>query len=189
MRRALPSRACRAVAAVLVGVLPAACATTRYTQSGVVALPPDVKGKPGPSASLEIEGLKLRIEGLDRAPQSEAIPRLALRIVFDPRELGYSFDPGQVVLRGPDGGEWRAPGGRYQPVYPQASFDLAFDTVVPPEATLELVLGGLARGPKRLEPVTLRLARRPGRSIDRVYWLEAIGYAVLAPLSLAPYAR
>jgi len=179
MRHALPSRARRAVVAALFGLLSAACATTRYTQSAVVALPPDVKGKAGSAASLEIEGLKLRIEGLDRAPQSQAIPRLALRIVFEPRELGYWFDPGQVVVRSADGGEWRAPGGEYRPVYPKASFDLAFDATVPQGASLELVLGGLARGQQRLEPVTLRLARRSGRTIDRVYWLEIL---------LAPFA-
>jgi hypothetical protein len=39
MGHALPSQFCRAVATVLVGVLPAACATTRYTRSAVVALP------------------------------------------------------------------------------------------------------------------------------------------------------
>jgi hypothetical protein len=53
------------------------------------------------------------------------------------------------------------------------------------EASLELVLGGIARGQKRLEPVTLRLKRRNGRSYDRLYWLEAIGYAVLAPIAAA----
>jgi hypothetical protein len=85
MRPAFLSRARSAVVAVLVGLLPAACATTRYTQSGVVALPPDVKGRPGSAASLEIEGLKLRLETLDRAPQSQAIPPLGLRIVLRPR--------------------------------------------------------------------------------------------------------
>jgi hypothetical protein len=188
MRPALPSRARRAVVALLFGLLSAACATSRYTQSAVVELPPDVRGQPGSAASLEIEGLKVRISSLDRAAESQAIPRLALRIVFDPPELGYSFDPGQVVLRRSDGGECRAPGGQYHPVYPQARFDLEFDATVPKEASVELVLGGLARGQKRLEPVTLRLVRRSGRSIDRVYWLEAIGY-VLAPLALAPYAH
>jgi hypothetical protein len=185
MRQVLPSRALRACVAVLVGLSSAACATTRYTQSAVVAVPPGVEGRAGSSASLEIEGLKLRIETLDRAPRSEAIPPLALRIVFDPRELGYSFDPGQVVLRGADGREWRAAGGEYHPVYPKASFDLSFDGTVSREATLDLVLGGLARGQKRLEPVTLRLARREGRSYDRLYWLEAIGYAVLVPIGVA----
>jgi hypothetical protein len=139
-----------------------------------VAVPTGVEGKPGSSAAIEVEGLRLRIEPLDRAPRDQAIPPLALRIVFDPRELGYSFDPGQVVLRSADGKEWHANGGGYQPLYPRASVDVAFDAVVEPETTFDLVLGGLARGLRRLEPVTLRLARRKGLSYDRLYWLEVI---------------
>ena len=173
---------------LLAACLLSGCATTRYTQSGIVAIPSDVKGHPGSAAPLELEGLKLRIQSLDRAPQSQAIPRLVLRIVFDPRELGYWFDPGQVVLRSADGREWRARGGEYRPVYPKAAFDVAFDVTVPREASLDLVLGGLARGQKRLDPVTLRLARREGRSYDRLYWLEAIGYAVMMPIVAAGYA-
>jgi hypothetical protein len=185
MRHAPSSRARRVLVAVVAGLLPAGCATTRYTQSAVSAVPPGVEGRAGSSATLEIEGLRLRIETLDRAPRSQAVPPLALRIGFEPRELGYWFDPGQVVLRGADGKEWRPSGGEYQPVYPKSSFTLAFDTAVSKEANLELVLGGLARGQKRLEPVTLRLARREGRSYDRLYWLEAIGYAVLVPIGVA----
>jgi hypothetical protein len=183
MRHSPTSRARSLVVAVLAGLLPAACATTRYTQSAVVAVPAEARGKAGSNASIEVEGLKVRIETLDRAPEKATLPRLRLRVVFDPPELGYSFDPGQVVLRSGDGGEWRAPGGEYRPVYPKASFNLAFDAAVPEEGDFELVLGGLARGEKRLEPVTLRLARRNRRSIDRVYWLEAL----LAPLAYAPY--
>ena len=185
MRQALPSRARRTFVAVLVGVVSAACATTRYTQSAVVAVPAGVKGDAGSKASIQIEGLKLRIEGLDRAPRGQAIPSLALRIVFDPRELGYSFDPGQVVLRSADGREWRAQGGEYRPISPKAGFTVAFDAGIPGDASFDLVLGGLARGPRRLEPVTLRLARRQGRSYDRLYWLEAIGYALALPLAAA----
>lgn len=61
---------------------------------------------------------------------------------------------------------------------PGSSFDLAFDAAVTNDAQLELVLAGLARGPKRLDAVTLPLTRRSGRSIDRAYWLEAIGYGL-----------
>jgi hypothetical protein len=50
---------------------------------------------------------------------------------------------------------------------------------------MDLVLDGLARGATRLEPVTVRLSRHSGTSIDRLYWLEAIGYV----LSAAAYAR
>jgi len=166
-------------------VLSCACATTRYTQSRIETVPSDVKGHAGSRASVEIEGLKIRIESLDRTPREEPTPRLSLRLVFEPRELGYSFDPGQVVLRDSKGDEWRASGGGYQRLHPGSGFDLAFDVAITPETRADLVLGGLARGPKRLAPVTLRLARREGRSIDRVYWLEAIGYV----LSAAAYAR
>jgi len=182
MRRSLPSRASRAFVAVLVGLLPAACATTRYTQSRLQTGPPEAEGRGREAVSVEIEGIKVRVESLDRAPRGKAIPNLRLRLVFDPRELGYSFDPGQVVLRGPDGREWLGAAGGYRPVYPKASVDLAFDVVVEPETRMELVLGGLARGKKPLGPVTLRLARHRGTSIDRLYWLEAIGYMLQAGL-------
>lgn len=168
----------RAMAFLAVGVLSGACATTRYTQSRIDTLPPDVEGNAGSRASVEIEGLTFNIQALDRTPEQEAIRRLTLRIEFEPRELGYSFDPGQVLLQTADGREWRTVGGEYLPVYPKAAFDLSFDVAVEPGAAVELVLGGLARGTKRLEPVSFRLARRRGRSIDRVYWLEAIGYAM-----------
>ena len=175
----------RGLALVALCALSCACATTRYTQSRIAAVPPEVKGRPGAAPTVEIEGLKLRIATLDRAPVKQGIPRLSLRLVFEPRELGYSFDPGQVVVRTADGREWRSAGGEYRPVYPNAGFLLAFDVAVTAEAQVDLVLGGLARGPKRLDPVTFRLARRPGRSIDRMYWLEAIGYALMAPIGVA----
>lgn len=174
----------RSLALVASCVLSCACATTRYTQTRVEAAPSEGKGRGGSRASVEVEGLKVRIESLDRAPVGQAIPRLALRAVFEPRELGYSFDPGQVVLRDGKGGEWRASGSGYRLVHPGSSVDLVFDVAVTPETEAELVLDGLARGPKRLAPVTLRLARRSGRSYDRLYWLEAIGYM----LSAAVYA-
>jgi hypothetical protein len=165
-------------AVLLVGaLLSGACATTRYTQSRFEALP-DVEGGGGSKASVEVEGLKLDIQALDRTPEREAIRQLTLRLTFEPKELGYSFDPGQVVLRTTDGREWRATGSRYVPLYPKATFDLAFATTVAPETSVELVLGGLARGTRRLEPVSFGLARRRGRSVDRMYWLEAVGYAL-----------
>ena len=185
MRREPTFRARRVAVAVLLGLVSAACATTHYTQSAVVAVPTGVEGKAGSKASIEIEGLKLRIEPLDRAPRDQAIPSLRLRIVFDPRELGYSFDPGQVVLRSGDGKEWRANESGYRPLSPKTSVEVGFDAAVDQASTFDLVLGGLARGQKRLEPVTLRLARRKGLSYDRLYWLEAIGYAVALPLAAA----
>jgi len=179
------SRSTGSLALVAASVLLSGCATTRYTESRIAAVPPEVKGRPGAAPSVEIGGLKLRIETLDRAPQQEGIPRLSLRLVFAPRELGYSFDPGQVVIRTADGREWRSAGGEYRPLHPNARFDLAFDVAVTQEAPVDLVLGGLARGPKRLDPVTFRLVRQAGLSIDRMYWLEAIGYVILAPIAVA----
>ena len=170
------SRFARALLPLAVGLLSGACATTRYTQSGIGVASPD--GRTASSASVEIEGLKLAIQTLDRTPEETPLRRLALRIEFEPRELGYSFDPGQVVLRTADGREWHAAGGRYLPVYPKAAFDIGFDVAVEPGADAELELGGLARGRTRLEPVRFRLVRRRGRSIDRMYWLEAIGYGM-----------
>ncbi len=165
------SRGARAVLALLVPLASVECATTQYSQSAVVTSPID---KANTIASIEVERVKLRIEPLDRALVGEAFPPLKLRIVFDVREVGYSFDPGQVVLRGPDGRQWHANGGGYQPLYPNAAVDVAFDVAVEPEVPFDLVLAGLARGPKRLETVKLRLVRRQGRSYDRQFWLELI---------------
>ena len=88
-------------------LLSAACATTSYSRSGVAAVPPGVKGQAGSNASVEIEGLKVRLESLDYARREDPIPSFGLRLVFDPRELGYSFDPAQVVLRDESGTSWR----------------------------------------------------------------------------------
>jgi hypothetical protein len=155
-----------------------ACATTRYTQSAIETLPRGVEGRPGSRAVLDIDGLKVGIEALDRSPEQERVRRLVLRVEFEPSELGYSFDPGQVRLRTSDGREWHAERSGYHPVYPKAVFDLGFGVVIEPGERVELVLDGLARGTKRLDPVTLQLSRRRGRSIDRMYWLEAVGYAM-----------
>jgi hypothetical protein len=181
----------------------AGCATTAYTRSGVATLPPGARGKAGSNAKLEIQGLEVRIETLDYAKKQAEIPPLGLRLVFDPRELGYSFDPSQVTLRGADSVTWKprvhGPGWfataswtcnvgaqdeelqSYHVLAPGACFELTFDMPLTQDARLELELGGLARGRARIEPVRLALVRRDGRSIDRVYWLEAIGY-LLAPI-------
>jgi hypothetical protein len=170
MRRVLPPPGTRGLVA-LAGLACAACATTPYTRSAVVTSP---ASKANTIASIEVERVKLRIEPLDRAVDGEAIPPLKVRIAFDVREVGYSFDPGQVVLRGPDGRQWHANGSGYQPLLPNDTVDLGFDAVVEPEVPFELVVGGLARGPKRLETVKLRLVRRHGRSLDRLFWLELL---------------
>jgi hypothetical protein len=184
-------------------LLPAACATTSYSRSGVAAVPAGVKGSRGSNASLQVEGLKLRIESLDYAKKGDALPPFAVRLVFDPSELGYSFDPSQVALRAPDGSTWQprvhgpgqfkapswtcsgtgftsAEARGYHLLAPRTCFELSFDVALSADTRLELELAGFARGRKRLEPVRLALTRRSGRSIDRVYWLEVL----LAPLAM-----
>jgi hypothetical protein len=166
-----------------IGLLASACATTHFTRSGFRSVPPGVKGKAGAAASLALEGLKLRVESLDEAAKGQALPRLALRIAFEPRELGYSFDPSQVSVRALDGTSFRPlalPESRHLALAPGSSFDLAFDVTVTNEAELELKIAGLARGRKPLEALRLPLARRKGSRITRVYWLEALAYAAYA---------
>lgn len=89
------------------------------------------------------------------------------------------------ALRAADGREWRASQAGYRLLFPGDSLTLEFDAAVEPGPAMDLVLRGLFRGPKPLAPVTLRLARHDGRSYDRLYWLEAIGVVLTAPLALA----
>ena len=93
--------------------------------------------------------------------------------------------PNDGVMRAADGREWRPSQCGYRILAPKDSMTLEFGAAVEPGQTLDLVLGGLFRGPRRLDPVTLRLARHHGRSYDRLYWLEAIGVVLTAPLALA----
>jgi hypothetical protein len=179
------SRLAKSLVLAVASTLSAACATTRYTQSRIA--PPQAKGRGAEAARLEIEGVKVRVESLDRAPREQGTPSFAVRVVFAPEALGFSFDPGQVVLRDAGGRTWHAGAGGYQPLGSGASFDLSFDAAVAPGKPMELVLGGLACGTKRIEPVTLRLARGEGRSYDRLYWLEALGKVLLVPLGILSY--
>jgi len=71
--------------------------------------------------------------------------------------------------------------GGYVPLSPGATFDLVFGTPVKTEASAELVIGGLARGTRPIEPVSVALTRHRGRSIDRVYWAEVLGTLLLGP--------
>jgi hypothetical protein len=144
-----------------------------------------VKGHAGARTTLELGGVKLSIEGLDRAPRGHEAPSVSLRLVFEPGELGYSFDPGQVVLRTADGREWRSARQGYELIQPGSDFDLRFPVALEPKQEAELIVAGLARGAKPIEPVTLRVGRRAGTSIDRMYWLEAIGIALAAPFAVA----
>lgn len=179
------SRSKKLLTLVVAFALSAACATTRYTQSRIETAPGAPRARAGEAVTVELEGLKVRVGSLDRAPRGEAIPTLALRLSFEPEALGYSFDPGQVVLRAADGREWRPSQGGFRLLAPEDSMTLEFDAVVLGDQRMELVLGGLFRGQERLDPVTLRLARHDGRSYDRLYWLEAIGVVLTAPLALA----
>jgi hypothetical protein len=176
-----PLRLVRSLVFLAGAVASAACATTRYTQSRIEALPPDVAGRPGSSASIDIDGLRLHIQLHDRTREEETIRHLALSIVFDTDRPDYSFDPGQVLLRTADGREWRGADEGSVPLYPGAVFDLAFGTPVEPKARPELVIGGLTRGNTPLDPVSVVLARHRERTIDRVYWLEGVGRLLVGP--------
>jgi hypothetical protein len=158
------------------------CATSRYSQSRIATAPGASTGRGAHGVVFEIDGVKTRVETLDRAPQGGQAPRLSLRISFEPRALGYSFDPGQVVLR-TDDGEWRPTQNGYRPVLPDSSFELSYSVGVDTQQHAELVVSGLARGKAALAPVTLRISRHEATSIDRMYWLEAIGVALAAPLA------
>jgi hypothetical protein len=179
------SRKATLFALVVAAALSAACATTRYTQSRIETAPGAPKARAGEAVTMELEGLKVRVGSLDRAPRGEAIPTLALQLSLEPAALGYSFDPGQVVLRAADGREWRPSVSGHRPLAPKDSMTLEFGAAVEPGQAMDLVLRGLFRGPKPLPPVTLRLARHDGRSYDRLYWLEAIGVVLAAPFALA----
>jgi hypothetical protein len=179
------SRSGKLLGLVVTAALSAACATTRYTQSRIETAPGAPRARAGEAVAVELEGLKVRVGSLDRAPRGTEIPALALQLSFEPEALGYSFDPGQVVLRAADGRQWRPSQGGYRLLAPKDSVTLEFGTAVEPGQAMDLELRGLFRGPKPLAPVTLRLARHDGRSYDRLYWLEAIGVVLTAPLALA----
>jgi len=163
-------------------IVTSGCATARYSQSAIATAPLAANGRAAHSVAFAIDGVKTRVESLDRAPQGGQAPRLSLRISFEPGALGYSFDPGQVVLR-TDEGEWRPAQNGYRPVLPDSSYELSFSVGINDQQHAELVVSGLARGTTALAPVTLRLSRDEGTSITRMYWLEAIGVALAAPLA------
>lgn len=177
------------------------CTTAGYSATKIDPLPTGVRGRvSGTAASFEIERLKIALYGGDTAEEGKAIPPLRLRLVFEPPEIGYSFDPGQVLLRGAVGAEWRprilGPGlvdeggggpcrvvgsaadvsleTSYQFLTARTCFELGFDLTVQPDVPLELVLDGFARGQKRLPPLTLRIQRRSWRSIEHIWPLEIL---------------
>jgi len=174
----------RAVTLGLVaGALLAGCATKRYDGTSVLSLPSGLQGRVGGrSASFALDGLKVRLEAAGQEAGPARRPRVSLAIRFDPRELGYSFDPAQVVVRDPEGQTWPAQAtGGYRPLAPGSTFGLSFAVEAAPESRLTLVIDGLARGSRRLDPVALPIGPRRWSTIERIYWLEAL----LMPLTLA----
>jgi hypothetical protein len=160
--------ATRAVAAAFAAaaLLPACSTTTR----NVTGLAPAAGGRPRGEVALAV---------------------LSLSIAFQPKVLGYSFSAGQLILRDRRGGEWRPRAasagwmrygscessgslgdalGGYVPLARGACVLVAFDHAVDSGERLELVVAGAAVGRRRLEPVTVALARteRKTRSADPV---------------------
>jgi hypothetical protein len=139
----LPGSAVLVLAAAVLATT--GCATTRYTQSRIAAVPEGVDGRAGRSSTLRVRDVALRIESLDRTPASETAPALRLRLSFDVREIGYSFDASQVLVRGPEGECWPArqlAEPRYEPLAHGSEFTLAFDVAVAADSRLELVVPG-----------------------------------------------
>ena len=79
----MSARFARSLALLAGCVLSGACATTRYTESRIEAVPTEHKGKAGSAVSLEIEGLKVDIRTLDRTPEEGPIGHLGLRLVLE----------------------------------------------------------------------------------------------------------
>jgi hypothetical protein len=172
-------------------------ACTTVTRSATrVAPPSDPQGKKhGGSVTLSLdEHLHAELRTTDAvstvvatpsdAPATAApvpaAPPLGLALQFQTRVLGYSFDPGQLVLRDGRGGEWRpvaASAGRlkygecqaegvlgdarggYVPLAHGSCVLVHFDRAVGAGDRLELVVAGAALGKRRLEPVTVGLFR------------------------------
>jgi hypothetical protein len=164
------------------------CSTTTRSISG---LAPSASGEPArgrvaPSIRLSLdESLRAEVQATDAVPSGGAVPALSLRLVFEPKVLGYSFDAGQLVLRDGRGGEWRparASAGRmrygaceiasgppdavngYVPLARGTCVEVGFEHPVPPGERLELVIVGAAVGQRRLAPTTVALARTEQKS-------------------------
>jgi hypothetical protein len=194
----------------------AGCSTTTRSITGLAPAAPGTPARDRAAASIRLgldEGLRAEVRATDAAPAGDAVPALGLRLVFDPKVLGYSFDGGQLVLRDGRGGEWRpasartgwmrhgeceiasgpaaAPGG-YVPVARGSCVDVGFDRAVRPGERLELVIAGAAVGQRRLEPVTVALARteQQSRKTDPAVanalekFLQVALTIVLAPLAM-----
>jgi hypothetical protein len=195
---------CLKAVVLVVTLLAPACATKRYGVSAIADVPKASGRSAGYGAQLRLTGIEAAIDALDGAA-GEA-PPLSLRVRLRSKDLGYSFDPGRVVLRR-GGDEWHArrtsapecgasgvlaeaEGGRLW-LAPRACLVLAFDASVGDGAGQEVVFDGLARGRRPIPPVTLSIARRelvarsltPGaRKFGEAVILVPL-YILLAPLA------
>lgn len=169
-------------------VLLPACRTTTRSVTGLAPTTPGDRSPARVAASVRLsldEHLRAEVRATDAAPAGEAAPALGLAVVFEPKVLGYSFNAAQLVLRDGRGGEWRPtaasagrmrhgscesasnagdPLGGYVPVAPGSCVQVAFDRAVSDGERLELVVAGAAVGRRRLEPVTVALARTEQKS-------------------------
>lgn len=197
-----------------------ACSTTTRSVTGVAPMAPVERTRRAVGESIRLsldEGLRAELRATDAAFAGEAAPALALTLAFEPKVLGYSFHAGQLVLRDGKGAEWRPtsasagwmshgacesalnagdPLGAYVPVARDSCVRVAFDHVVVAGERLELVVAGAAVGKRRLEPLTVAVARteqtshKPGPAatgVGRVLGkvLETALVITLAPLALA----
>jgi hypothetical protein len=190
MRSTLVSALILSLAAA--ALLPACTTVTRSATR--VAAPSDPQGsKASRSVRLSLdEHLRAELRTTDAvasvvprpsggpASAAPAAPPLGLALRFQTRVLGYSFDPGQLVLRDGKGGEWKPaaasagrmkygecqvaaafgePRGGYVPLAEGSCILVQFDRAVGAGDRLDLVVSGAALGKRRLEPVTVGLVR------------------------------
>jgi hypothetical protein len=191
----MSGRAAGSLPVLVAATMAAGCTTVAYNGAGIQTTAEAARRAGGTHASFAVEGLRIEVRSGDVAREGEPVPPLSLLLVFDPPEIGYSFDPGQVDLRAEDGTAHRprvrGPGllGSYEcrvtlpaadapPGYhllsPHTCFELAFDLAVAPGSRADLVLGGLALGSRRLDSPTLHLSRRHWRQIEHVWPLEIL---------------
>jgi hypothetical protein len=155
------------VPAVLAAVLLSACSTTTSRVTGLAPAAGQSPRQAERAVWLSLDaGLRAGLRATDTSAPGEAAPDFRLEIEFQPKALGYSFDPAQLALRDGRGGEWRPVGepGTYQPLVRGSRFTVQFERPVPDGERLELVVAGAAVGSRRLEPVSVALSRIESKS-------------------------